>query len=114
MEKRVPIAIVVRLAHAQAQPVDGGELTYTHNISLHGASVVSCRPWQTGDVAQVTSMKDETTLSGKVVYCRKHADGRYHIGLSFRDGSDTWSAYRIYSGTAAPSPLAKFVGGVAR
>src|SRR5216684_453078 len=105
MEKRMPIAIVVLLVHAQTQAADGGELTYTHNISLHGASVASCSPWQIGEEAQVTSFKDESMLSGKVVYCRQHVDGRYLIGLSFQDRRVTWSAYRLYRGTCAPPRL---------
>ena len=97
MEKRLPIAIVVQLAHAQSQPLDGTELTYTDNVSAHGARVVSNRPWQTGEAVQLTSLKDTTTLSGKVVYCRKLPDDRYCIGLTFQNHRVTWSAYRAYT-----------------
>jgi len=114
IEKRIPIAIVVLLVHAQTQVADGGELTHTHNVSLHGASVASSDPWQIGEVAQVISFKDESTLSGKIVYCRQRVDGRYLIGLSFHDRRVTWSAYRTYSCTRVPSPVAKFGGGTAR
>src|SRR6266851_3861183 len=48
MEKRIPVAIVVRLTHAQDQPANGAELTCTDNVSAHGARVVSSRPWRTG------------------------------------------------------------------
>jgi len=44
MEKRLPIAIVVRLTEAQDQPVNGAELAYTDNVSAHGARVISSRP----------------------------------------------------------------------
>ncbi len=71
MEKRIPVAIVVRLTHAQDQPANGAELTCTDNVSAHGARVVSSRPWQPGELAQVTSLKDEITIRGKVVYCQK-------------------------------------------
>lgn len=96
MEKRLPIAIVVRLANGKGQPLSGAELTYTDNVSAHGARVVSNRAWETGEVAQVTSLKDETTLAGKVVYCKKLADSRYFIGLNFQDRRVTWSTYRAY------------------
>ncbi len=99
MEKRIPIAIVVRLTRAQDQPASKPELTYTDNISAHGAGVVSSRPWQIGEVAQVTSLKDEITISGKVTYCLMLPGNRYFIGLNFQDRRVTWSAYRTYNGT---------------
>ena len=99
MEKRIPIAIVVRLTRAQDQPAREPELTYTDNISAHGVRVVSSRPWQIGEVAEVTSLKDETTISGKVTYCVMLPDNRYLIGLNFQDRRITWSAYRTYSGS---------------
>jgi len=99
MEKRIPIAIVVRLANGQDQSASEAELTYTDNVSAHGARVVCSRPWQIGQVAQVTSLKDEITLSGKVVYCHKLQDHRYLIGLNFQGRRVTWSAYNTYSNT---------------
>jgi hypothetical protein len=99
MEKRLPIAIVVRLAHAQDQPVNGAEVTYTDNISAHGARVVSRRSWQAGDLAQLTSLKDESTIRGRVVYCTKLPDDRYFVGLSFQGQGVTWPMYRTYNGS---------------
>jgi hypothetical protein len=99
MEKRLPIAIVVRLARPKGQSTNGVEMTYTDNVSAHGARVVSTHPWNAGDVAEVTSLKDETTLSGKVTYCRQLVDGRYYIGLNFQGRRVTWSAYTTYSNT---------------
>ena len=97
MEKRLPIAIVVRLAHEQDQSADGAELTYTDNVSAHGARVISDHPWKTGDTATVTSLKDEVAIRGKVVYCQKLMDNRYCVGLNFNGCGVTWSTYRTYS-----------------
>jgi len=99
MDKRLPIAMVVQLAQALDQPSNESEVTYTDNISVNGARVVSNRPWQAGEVVQVTSLKDETTIRGKVVYCQKLMDDRYCIGLNFHERPVTWSAYRAYSRT---------------
>jgi hypothetical protein len=73
-------------------------MTYTDNVSAHGARVVSTRPWQTGDVARVTALKDDSTLLGKVAYCQKLADNRFCIGLNFVERGVSWSTYRTYSG----------------
>ena len=98
MEKRLPIAIVVELTHREASDPDGREMTYTDNVSAHGARVISSRPWQAGDEAVVTSLKDEITIPGKVVYCQKLPDNRYCIGLNFNVRGVPWTLYKTYAG----------------
>lgn len=98
MEKRLPIAIVVNLARQQDAGANGTELTYTDNISAHGACVVSSRLWHPGDVAEITSMRDQTSLLGKVIHCHKRDTGRYAIGLKFQDGHTPWTSYLRYNG----------------
>lgn len=97
MEKRLPIAIVVNLAQVQDEPAGGPELTYTDNISAHGARVISRRAWQTGEVAELTSLKDATTIRGTVTYCEKLPGDRYGIGLNFHISTVTWSTYLAYA-----------------
>lgn len=97
MERRLPIAIVVRLAYDKEPPNNGEELTYTDNVSAHGARVISSHPWRTGELATVSSLKDEVAMRGKVVYCQKRQEGRYFIGLDFLDRGVVWSAYRAYA-----------------
>ena len=99
MDKRLPIAMVVHLAQELDQPVNGSEVTYTDNISVNGARVVTSRPWQTGEIVQVTPLREETTIRGKVVYCQKLVDDRYCIGLNFHERPVTWSTFRTYSRT---------------
>jgi hypothetical protein len=99
MDKRLPIAMVVHLAQGQDQSVNGSEVTYTDNISVSGARVITSRPWQTGEIVQLTPLKEETTIRGKVVYCQKLVDDRYCIGLNFNGRPVTWSTFRTYSGT---------------
>lgn len=97
MEKRIPIALVVHLARAQAQPANATELTYTDNVSAHGACVVSHRSWQPGEIAEVTSLKDETTIRGRVIHCQKRNDDRYRIGLTFQGRTLSWGNYSVYA-----------------
>jgi PilZ domain-containing protein len=90
MEKRLPITIVVNLTMVQGQSPNGTELTYTDNVSAHGACVVSSHPWGRGDLADVTSLLDDITVRAKVVHCDKRGEGRYAVGLSFQNGGMFW------------------------
>ncbi len=99
MEKRLPIAVVVHLGQVQNQSADGAELTYTDNISAHGACVVSKRSWRPGEVAEIRSLKEQVALRGKVVHCRKRSDNRYVVGLTFQGPHGTGSIYRTYAST---------------
>lgn len=99
IEKRLAIALVVQLTQAQ----DGLspprlELTFTENISAHGACVVSSRPWRRWELMDVTSVKDHVTRRVKAIYCQKRPDARYSIGLRFTDHAVAWSTYRTYAG----------------
>jgi hypothetical protein len=97
MEKRIPIALIVHLTQPQAESTEGTELTYTDNVSAHGACVVSSRLWQPGQIAEVTSIKDETTLQGKVIHCHKRSDNRYGVGLTFLGRNVSWVNYNAYA-----------------
>jgi PilZ domain len=97
MEKRFAIAVVVHLADVQDDPVNGAELTYTENVSAHGACVISKRAWQPGESAQVTSFKEQRTLRGKIVHCRKCSNDGYLVGLTFQGSEVTWRTYRNYA-----------------
>ena len=100
MEKRLPIAMVVNLASVQGPGANGAEMTYTDNVSAHGACVFSSRSWQPGEVAEVTSLLDQIAMRGKVVYCRKSGEDQYAIGLSFQNCAVVWGIYLKYAGRA--------------
>ncbi len=103
MERRLPIVVVVRLAEAECASTDGGERTYTDNISSRGARVYSIRPWQLGDAVQVTP-RNEDPARGNVVYCQTLEDGRFVIGVKFQDRPVMWSATRRYDGLQSSLP----------
>jgi hypothetical protein len=105
MEKRVPIAIVVHLACGEDHPAQGPELTYTDNISAHGACVISSRQWRSGEMAEVTSLNDRITLRGRVAYCAKREQGRYYVGLYFNGQEVTWNPYVKYRQNAEADDL---------
>ncbi len=103
VERRLPIVVVVRLAQAECASTDGGERTYTDNISSRGARVYSIRPWQLGDAVQVTP-RNEAPACGKVVYCQMLPDDRYVIGVKFQDRPIQWSAITRYDGLSSSLP----------
>jgi hypothetical protein len=78
--------MIVNLARAQNR--NGTELTYTDNVSAHGACIVSNHPWQPGKLAEITSMLDQIAMRGKVVHCRKKGRRSVHhrIELPVRGG----------------------------
>jgi hypothetical protein len=92
-EKRLPIAVVVCLTGVKQPPGAAEEKTYTENVSLHGARVISRRPWQPGYEAQVTPLKYGTPARGKVVYCNRLSPDRYFVGLTFPQQPVCWSSF---------------------
>jgi len=98
--------MVVNLTAAQGP--DGTELTYTDNVSAHGACVFSNHPWQAGEAAEIAPLSDQIAMRGKVVHCRRCGEDRYAIGLSFLNGEVAWSTYLKYGGRprqVIPLPL---------
>src|SRR5215469_11081777 len=49
----------------RAENCNGTELTYTDNLSAHGACIVSNHSWQPGEVAEINSMLDQIAMRGK-------------------------------------------------
>jgi hypothetical protein len=96
IERRLPVIVVVRLAQLELPSSDALEWTYTDNVSAHGARVFSKRLWQPGDGITVAPYNEETTY-GNVVYCQRMADGRFFIGVKFKDQVE-WSIVRRYDG----------------
>jgi hypothetical protein len=97
MEKRLPIIVVVRLAHLESIAGSSSEWTYTDNISAHGARVFSKCMWQPGDEITLTPFKEETAC-GNVVYCERGADGRYWVGVNLKDHPVPWRAVKRHEG----------------
>jgi hypothetical protein len=91
MQKRLLVAVVVRFAREQ-ELASAAELTYTENVSAHGACVISNRAWQPGDWRK--SRPSKNTLQGKVVHCRIFSDDRYAV---FQGREVTWATYRNYA-----------------
>ena len=97
MEKRLPIAIVVRLSRMHHLPATEEETTYTDNVSPHGARLLSISSWQPGEQAQVTTVKEGSSILGEVIYCQRLDSGRFCIGMKFQERPVAWPILSRYS-----------------
>lgn len=87
-EARIPMEIPVVLDGHRQMP--GLEATFTENVSLRGARVISVRHWQKGDSLMLASRSGEFRSSARVAYCQPlHGEG-YAIGMEFLDSQGRW------------------------
>ena len=87
-EIRIPMEIPVVLeGHRQ---IPGVESTFTENVSVKGARVVSIRHWDKGAQLVFASRTGEFRSSARVAYCQPlHGDG-YAVGLEFLEPEGRW------------------------
>ena len=87
-ENRIPMEIPVVLdGHRQ---VPGTESTFTENVSVKGARVVSIRRWEKGAPLFFASRTGEFRSAARVAYCQPiHGDG-YAIGVEFLETKGRW------------------------
>jgi len=99
-EKRLPIAVVVRLEGLGLEGArkyeKGSEKTYTDNVSGHGARLMTARSWYPGEQAEITALNEKVALRGEVVYCQKLNEGRFFVGLKFPNGKIPWAILKRF------------------
>lgn len=98
MERRLPIITIVQLARVLNSAPKAQERTYTDNISAHGVRVFSKELWQPGTDIRITSIKDDISIDGKVVYCEQIEERRFCLGVNFQEERVTWSTYLRFDG----------------
>jgi hypothetical protein len=76
-DRRLPIAVLVRLEVLDRAGAREYEKTYTDNLSAHGVRIKSRRVWHPGEQAEITSLNEEFSVGGEVVYCQKPGDERF-------------------------------------
>ena len=70
--------------------VPGAESTFTENVSVRGARVVSVRRWEPDDRLMLTARNGEFRSSARVAYCQPlHGDG-FAIGVEFLESQGRW------------------------
>jgi len=87
-ERRIPMEIPVVLDGHRETP--GVESTFTENVSVRGARVVSVRRWDKDEPLTFASRTGEFRSSARVAYCQPlHGDG-YAIGVEFLEPIGRW------------------------
>jgi hypothetical protein len=70
--------------------VPGRESTFTENVSVKGARVVSVRRWEKGSPVEVTSHTGEFRSAARVAYCQPIRGDGYAIGVEFLETKGRW------------------------
>ncbi len=68
---------------AEAVPDPICDRVIIRNISVHGARVISERPWGVHQRVQLAEPVAPQNLDAQVIYCAPLADGQYAVGLRF-------------------------------
>jgi hypothetical protein len=87
-ENRIPMEIPVMLdGHRQ---VPGTESTFTENVSVKGARVVSVRRWEKGSPVVFASRTGEFRSAARVAYCQPLRGDGFAIGVEFLETKGRW------------------------
>jgi hypothetical protein len=87
-ESRIPMEIPVVLdGHRQ---VPGTESTFTENVSVKGARVVSLRRWEKGSPLFFSSRTGEFRSAARVAYCQPIRGEGYAVGVEFLESQGRW------------------------
>jgi hypothetical protein len=84
-EKRIP----KRLAAELSRPDESvhKETTFTENVGLHGARVVTVRRWLPETRVLVTFLRNGVRSEGRVAYCQRTETGDFAIGVALSGAS---------------------------
>src|SRR5260370_35595341 len=82
-ERRIPMEVPVTLdGHAQ---LPGNEATFTENVSLRGARVMTIRRWEKDDRLTIAAHAVEFRSTARVAYCKSLQDQGYGMAVESLD-----------------------------
>jgi hypothetical protein len=87
-ETRIPMEISVHITGHVKLP--GTETTFTENVSLRGARVLSTRRWKPNDRLVISTLAGSFHSVARVAYCRKVPQAGFAVGLEFVESSGSW------------------------
>jgi hypothetical protein len=65
------------------------EMIAIENISVWGARIIGDRPWKVDDSVVISDYAAGLRATGDVVYCQNLEDGRFAMGIRFRESLAT-------------------------
>ena len=93
-EIRTPMKVLVELCSFENVTY---ELTYTIDVSSHGARVLTKNPWQSNQHLTVRSVQGNLYSQARVAYCQS-IDGRFFaIGVELRQPTADWTEPQKHS-----------------
>ena len=87
-EKRIPMAVAVRISGHSAQP--GQETTFTEDVSSCGAKVLSNRRWKVEERLLLATLTGNFRSVARVAWCRPVRDAGFAVGLQLAETSGNW------------------------
>jgi len=87
-EKRIPMEIPVLIDGHRLAP--GSESTFTENVSLRGARVITVRHWEQGEKLNFVSRTGEFRSPARVAYCQPLQNNGFVIGVEFLEPKGRW------------------------
>ena len=87
-ETRIPMEVGVHICGHEVLP--GTETTFTENVSLHGARVLSSRRWRINDRLTIATLPGSFHSVARVAYCEHVPGTGYAVGLEFVEPSGNW------------------------
>lgn len=84
---RKAVGVTARLCDGSNLP----EGTFTENVSMRGARIVTRAKLQPGGIIEIR-FPTEVQFQGRVVYCHHLPDGTFAVGLEIQDSSETGKA----------------------
>jgi len=68
----------------------GSEATFTENVSVRGARVITVRHWEQGERLTFASRTGEFRSSARVAYCQPLQSDGFDIGVEFLEPKGRW------------------------
>ena len=97
IEGRVPTAVGLELAGPDEPTIY--EITFTENVSRHGARVVSKKRWHPNDNVLVKLPEECLPAQARITYCQPLKGGEFAMGLEFSLAVYNWVGSPLHSQT---------------